>query len=476
MGSWYLFRQNQQHGPYPVEQLRQMAVAGQLMSDDLFCPMGGQQWIGLAEKTMTTQGGSITVDKPGHELDGLTLTIPDGAYENDQKISLSASPIKSTRLGSDVEVISPLISIDNGHDFSKQPLSLTIPITLAVDEFAMAFYYDQKSGELEGIPFTELAGDHITLLTHHFSDLFVAAIPMASLQDLAVDSGFTPGLDDWQFTNYGSVLAPGGHCAGQSATAMFYFTEIHLSKNQPRLFGHFDNNNYGRKTSGVWHDDSWGYRFSSVAQEVMDWDSIPADLTIQLGAVSDQYSLAAFAFAMKLTGEPQFVYISGSTTDANGTVASYGHAVIAYKIEAGNLYVADPNYPGVANRAITFSQQGQFSPYSSGTNAAAIQATGDIPFTTVRYIGKTALFDYTLLNKLYEKMQKNQVGQGYFPDYSVQYLKRVDPASGEETWVELGEDLELTAENTEQAGEALLGKLSHTRDQPGNNRNGDIGL
>ncbi len=69
--------------------------------------------------------------------------------------------------------MTPLITIENGRDFANEPMTLEVPIEKDDDEFAMAFYYDTETGELEGIPTVELENDHITIVTCHFCDLVV---------------------------------------------------------------------------------------------------------------------------------------------------------------------------------------------------------------------------------------------------------------------------------------------------------------
>lgn len=419
----------------------------------------GRSWHLVTEK-IGSSGGTVIVDDPRDDLDGMSLTVPAGAYEKTQPFKVSARPVNKHKLGKQIELLTPLISIDNGHSFAAEPMLLTIPIDLKESQFAMGFYYDRKSGALEGIPFSELTADHITLVTHHFSDIVVAATDLQTLTDMTVDTGYRPGLDDWQFVNRGSSIAAGGHCAGQSLTSMFYFTEIYLGQKQPRLFGRYDNNRYGAKTTDFQDDDSWGYRFASVAQKELYWNTYSIKLQRTIGKANDLYSLAAFAFAMQLTGEPQFVYITGQTTLANEQTYSYAHAIVAYRIENGKLYVADPNYPGKTDRTIDFvKQSGVFQPYGSGANADDIESSGVLPFTKIRYLAKTSLTDYNRLHDQYKQMQKGEIGNSLFPTYKIEYLKAVDPKTGKETWVELKEDLELTSKDTEKAGENMRGKL-----------------
>jgi len=72
---------------------------------------------------------------------------------------------------------------------------------------------------------------------------------ICSLKD--IDSGFRPGIDDWEFTNYGSYITPDGECEGQSLTALWYYdtspmvkiyasmaaTTITATSRQPQIFG-----------------------------------------------------------------------------------------------------------------------------------------------------------------------------------------------------------------------------------------------
>jgi len=80
-----------------------------------------------------------------------------------------------------------------------------------------------------------------------------------------IDSGFRPGIDDWQFPNYGSYITTNGNCEGQSLSAMWYYY------NQPDgkdlcLYGRYDNNGNQPATPSFWQDDSLAIRFCSVIQ------------------------------------------------------------------------------------------------------------------------------------------------------------------------------------------------------------------
>ena len=180
----------------------------------------------VVSQTIGPSGGTLAVHDPASPINGLTIAVPAGAYDHDTRFSVSIRPIAGHQFGPDFNPITPLIRVDMrcsaapGPCFAAEPMTVEIPIQIADGEFAMAFLYDLQSGKLEGLPPIELSPGRLTLVTSHFSDLVVSKVDPARLQQIAIDTGFKPGVDDWQFTNNGSVIAPRGHCAGQSISAL----------------------------------------------------------------------------------------------------------------------------------------------------------------------------------------------------------------------------------------------------------------
>jgi hypothetical protein len=412
----------------------------------------------VASTTVPSSGGTVQVQAPGSEVDGLAIHIPAGAYQGDSRFTISTRPIEEHKFGELVNPVTPLITIDNGHEFAQEPMTVEIPIRLQPGQFAMAFFYDSRTGKLEGIPLVALEQNKVTVLTSHFSDLLVSVVDLIRLQRVpGVDTGFVPGVDDWQFTNRGSIVATSGHCAGQSVAAMWYYTERKLGAGDPPLYGRFDDNDK-KKTADFEWDDSWGWRMSSVVQNQIDWDNANAKLLRGLGDLSDGLTWNAFTYAMLVTGEPQFVYIRGTRTEANGTVKSVGHAIVAYKIAEDRLYVADPNKPGMTARWIRLKDE-KFEPYSSGSNAEEIAAIGETSYTVVRYLAKSAIFDWAQIGTEYQNMLKGKAGEGVFPAYAISMLTDVDPTTGEKVWAPVGDVLEISEEQTAKPGEEYRGKL-----------------
>ncbi len=359
----------------------------------------------VARQTIPGTGGKLSIRKPGDPLDGFELSVPTNGFTQAQEFVVSYAEIKSHQLGPNFSPISPMIRITSQGGYSAGVMSLKVPVKLPPGHFAMGFHYDAGSGKLEPVPLERLDSSSVTLLTRHLSpanatlgkrsllspqnvtwDMVVSSI-QASLLDgqPTLTSGFTPGVDDWEFPNYGSYVSSGGHCAGQAMTAMWYFFEKRL-KGEPALYGRFDDFTDPAKPDALWGDNPRGYRFASTIQEDIDFGNwMVKSLPAQSWVPSLTYY--SFIYAMLITGEPQFVGIRNSTTWA-------GHAMVVYKVTpaTGTLYIADPNYPGnrdpstgsPTTRTIEY-QNGRLKPYSSALFSGPAST-----FDLIGYIAKTA--------------------------------------------------------------------------------------
>jgi hypothetical protein len=336
-----------------------------------------------------------------------------------------------------------MIQITNNGEFSDSTMKLTIPINLKEGQFAMAFFYDEKTGKLEGLPILELNSKSISVVTHHFNsspgessfagkhgtniqfnlrtaNIIVSAIDIAILENSGeVMTKFKPRVDDWEFTNYGSFIAPGGHCAGQCLTSMWYFYEKKMN-GKPSLFGHYD------LFDKVNYDNPNGYKFASVIQMDVDWGSWIFKTwmkEIDLNPDLDRIKLLSFAYSMVLTKEPQFVGIwreNGKHKD--GSKKYSGHALIAYGMDynKGEIYIADPNYPG-DEKIINFTNM-KFNPYSAKLHAK--DDPKNYPF--ISYHAKSALINWNKIGKRWREFENGTIGKiapNEFPDYQIQINK-----------------------------------------------------
>lgn len=375
----------------------------------------------LGNFRVSPMGSTLTVNNPSSTIDGFSIQIPEGAFGETQDFTVSETQVTEHRFGEIFNPATPLISINNDQIFSNKPMNISIPIHLEEGEFAMGFYYNRKSGKLEAIPFESLSGDRIVLRTSHFSDIIVSKITKEYLlsYDTSIDSEFRPGIDDWQFANYGSVLAPGGHCAGQALSMVWYFNTQKLHRNKPALYGLFDNN--GKYTTSQFQeDDALGYRFASVIQDNFDFSSPVFYDYVDLSLESQENTYLSFAYSLLLTKSPQFmgIYHVAPTGEFLG-----GHAIVAYRLNNRKIYVADPNYPGKNDRYVAFGEQ-SFLPYSSGANAADISEGSGVLYNKIVFVGQTALVDFDTIDFFYSKMQDQTVGNDSMPTLSVHYMSR----------------------------------------------------
>lgn len=407
-------------------------------------PAAGRMRTGPAIQVLSANvppaGGALVVQKPGEPLDRLAIDIPSASYSGATRFTVSYEPIISHPFGARVTPISPLITVDNGGGYADQLMKVTIPAQVPDGYFAMGFFVDRQSGKLEGMPLLAVTRDAITVATRHFSSFVVSMIPLTELDQAIVsgmiDTGFRPGLDDWEFPNLGSYIHPNGHCAGQSLTALWYFV------NRPdgpgvHLWNRYDRNGARPATPDLWYDDSQAYRLASIVHHDINWQTWENKLMYQLAGASDRLTLRAFAYAMIATGEPQEVGIFSA--------AGGGHDMVAYLIKDSTLYIADPNYPGDNNRRIVFDHAtGKFKPYNSGLNAAAIAAGYGQAFETIQYAAKSATVDWGVISRRWAEMQAGSIGTSLFPGYQLfwvneqgQQIPLTDGAVIEQTYVKI---------------------------------------
>ncbi len=373
-----------------------------------------------ASGNIPTTGGIITVFDTKSDIAGLSLSIPANAYSSEIEVEISTTSVNDVDLANEINPITPIINIDNGHEYSKEAMTLTIPIDIDITtEYAMAFFYYEEDDSLEAIPPVNLSNTELVIRTHHFSSIIVSYITLEDLinkqaYNLWINTGYIPGIDDWQFSNYGSSLAPNGHCAGQTLTSAYYYL-TRTSNGEDNLWGLYDND-----TSDFWYDDNDAYRYASVIQDEIDFTSDEFIDFIDYSINSDLIAYNAFLYAMYITGNPQFMAIY-SHDDSDDIVS--GHAILAYKSNDGKIYVADPNFPGQQERYITYNLSNGFSLYNSGDNANDINDEGTIQYDTFIFIGLGALVDFDSLELQYQKLLDGTIGDYEMATLALDYME-----------------------------------------------------
>jgi hypothetical protein len=364
--------------------------------------------VAAASVPVSPSGGTISVTESGTPITGLELKVPSGSYKDKRDFKISYAPIEKHSFGEEFNPITPLIIVENGGEYSAEDMLITLPVKIPEGKFAMGFLYNEKTKILEGMPLMAESANSITVSTRHFSSFIISIIDKFKLKK-DIDTSFRPGIDDWQFVNKGSYITT-GHCAGQSVSAMWYYY------NQPdgkdlTLYGRYDNNGKQPATPGFQEDDSLGYRLASVIQEDLDWDSWASQFFAEQRGVDDELAWDAFAYSMQFLKQP--CYVGMDSVDG-------GHAMICYRIKNGNLYVADPNYPGNTERRIEYINN-KFKPYESGANFEEIQAGNSTSYTKIGYVAQSSRVDWNKMTQRWQEFKNKTIGNDKFPAYTVTY-------------------------------------------------------
>jgi hypothetical protein len=400
----------------------------------------------VATQTIPSSGGTVEVNAAGSEIDGLEIVVPSNCYSGTRTFKISTAPITSYTLGQYFNPITPLIQIENGGGYADGIMEITIPVTIPDGQIPLGFYYDEINGTLEAIPVKDYTSKSITLLTRHFmpvselsstdetlksggikvdptANLVISSISESILKGKPIiSSGYKVGTDDWEFTNYGSYIADGGHCAGQNMCTMWYYFEKKM-KGEDNLFGRFST------VPSLWQDNAIGYRFCSVVHNDLEWDGKVSTFFseyIDKNQGLDKLKLYSIAGAMLTTGEPQGIGIYRQTgTNTNGSPKYGGHDLICYQvaINDGKLYISDPNKPGV-EQFIEFKNN-KFEPYIAKLNGNA--ASNPYPFVT--WYAKTAYIEWDKIGKRYSELLDSTIGNkapNTFPAYTIWVKGKAD--------------------------------------------------
>lgn len=95
--------------------------------------------------------------------------------------------------------------------------------------------------------------------------------------------------------------------------------------------------------------------------------------------------------------------------------------MIVYRIVNGQMYIADPNYPGNTERRITYTN-GKLSPYNSGANKEEIDAGNGKAYDQIAYMAKTSMIDWDKIGTRWAEVKNGTIGDGIFPAYNLTIL------------------------------------------------------
>lgn len=375
--------------------------------------------------TLGAAGGTVNVD-------GLGLAVAAETLAADTRFSVTVTPVSGVEgagYGGAVAPLTPLYTIEAGETDLANPVTVALDVAPApAGTTPMAFYYDRETGVLSPLSPLNFADGQLTALATHFSDVLAMAVDWSKIPAVA-DSGFRPGVDDWQFNNYGSYVAPGGQCEGQTLSEIWYYNQRRAGSGGSALHGLYDNNGAEVKTPTLWEDDSQGYR---LVGSIHDDPTVNVPLYLarrnsQWAAADNRLTYDAFRAAIALSGEPQMIRISTDGVDG-------GHTMVVYRVGKGRLWIADPNYHAAPRQILFDAKTGTMGPYRSGASATSIAADGGTSYTHFAYVPVTAARTEAAIAARWAEFEANAAGDATFPSYSLLALTdRVD-AAGKKKW------------------------------------------
>lgn len=84
----------------------------------------------VASQTVPSSGGDIIVDAPDDSLDGLEISVLDGSYDDPTDFTVSSTPIIGFSGNPHFNPVTPLITVQNGGEYSTRAMALKIPVTM----------------------------------------------------------------------------------------------------------------------------------------------------------------------------------------------------------------------------------------------------------------------------------------------------------------------------------------------------------
>ena len=341
----------------------------------------------LSTGSIPPTGGTITVSKAGDPLNGLTMTIPSGAFSGTLNVTIGSTSNKNLPTANGIVPISPVVHVvTSAGGYAKGAITFKVPVTVATNMFPVVVLYDSATKAIE--PMTTIAydGTSVTAITGHLSQpgalsasvarvrgqvhakassgspdsLFIAfgvfAIPYADLNK-DWDTHFRPGINDWEMPATPTEAAPGSTLLGVAATELWYFN---TGASSTPLNGRFP------VVKNAPLSDTIGFHWTSVIDYLVD-NQVNSYLssaykTVTNGAASrDSLQFnnirASFALPSLNGGVPLPVFVDLQSSGIN----TY-YYLIAYRATGNQIYVADPISPGDSSRFLQLLGTGM-TPY-----------------------------------------------------------------------------------------------------------------
>ncbi len=374
-----------------------------------------EQSILITKQSIPSEGGTIELLGTQSPLEGLKITVPQSSYDATQEFTIAYSNILEHRLGSYFNPATPLIEISNGGQLANRMMQLKIPVSANPDVIRNAFYYDRKSGELEGITILKQESNFITVLLRHFSLIVISEIRKDSLiKQGGFSTGFQPAVNGFSFRNWGTYPEPDGICAGMSIGAAYYYKNYKSSVN---LYSYFQNKQLWFSTNDFWEDDSKGLKFATEihqAQEIY-WTNDNIDISEMLNAPQED-RFWNLIYSMQLNKQAQLIVVQDSRKDTSHMIVGFSYR---FNGNIAEIKVYDPNYPAQESTIEFDLTTHTFKPYTSAANAQALEEGNVFVCDKISFVPLSSTIHSDDMDFLLQRVKNNTIGQGIFFPYKV---------------------------------------------------------
>jgi hypothetical protein len=379
----------------------------------------------VATQTVSTTGGTLTVNRPESPLHGASLRIDKGALPGATSISLVEMSTSALVLPTGLRALSPGLGIASNAGALAAGALVSLPTTAIPGTVVMVAVAEPGTGKITLLPtvksttttitalltsFDARQGSPIALSLRNTADDELKIIPFLvgineELLAGPIDVGFRPGVDDWDFKPMGIATLPFlpqqdyplvGKASsvhdGIVSTALWYYANRRKAGGPPLYRS-------TQEAPGQPLSSRMGIRWAALAEgnvpsfnqvgslAALDWDDF---------FTGDRAKFARLQFlaikALMLTTErpTPVALLNIDNPDEFNTDAA--PLAIAYRAEGNTLYLAIPAEPG-REFQVQYTEQGMtpFNVQPAGSLGTVMQVKAVAGIAYVNVVNNSTL-------------------------------------------------------------------------------------